>query len=246
MGYHHKEWHTSIAVTQQKPKRDYSLPQSYRLIQLLEVLGKVLECIQAWRLSYIAAKHNLFPSSQFGGIPSRSAEDALVCTVHDIETAWNHKHKASILTFNIMGFFNTIPYAHLLETLQSYHLPLPITRWVYSFLKDHWASICLDGKRDALHSIETGVPQGSCVLPILAAYFTSPMIREVHWRTNKHIETSNQLRKLVQTEKVSLSPTTLYVDDGAILASGPTLEPMTHITTLAFKETHKWLSQRGM
>ncbi len=117
MGYHPKEWHTLIAVTLQKPKRDYSLPRSYHLIQLLEVLGKVLECIQAQRLSYITAKHNLFPASQFGGIPGRSAEDALLCTVHDIETAWNHKCKASILTFDITGFFDMIPHSHLLDTL---------------------------------------------------------------------------------------------------------------------------------
>src|SRR5258708_16251100 len=84
MGYHPKEWWTSIAVALQKPKRDYSLLRLYRLIQLLEVLGKVLEWVQAHRLSYIAAKHNLFPSSQFGGIPGRSAEDALFCTVHTI------------------------------------------------------------------------------------------------------------------------------------------------------------------
>ena len=117
MGYHPKEWHTSIAVALQKLKRDYSLPRSYRLIQLLEVLGKVLECVQACRLSYITAKQNLFPSSQFRGIPGRSAEDALLCTVHDIEMAWNHKCKASILTFDITGFFNTIPHSHLLDTL---------------------------------------------------------------------------------------------------------------------------------
>ncbi len=117
MGYHPKEWCTSIAVTLQKPKRDYSLLRSYCLIQLLEVLSKVLECVQAWRLSYITAKHNLFPASQFGGIPGRSAEDALLCTVHDIETAWNHKCKASILTFDITGFFDMIPHSHLLDTL---------------------------------------------------------------------------------------------------------------------------------
>src|SRR5258708_4628548 len=99
--------------------------------------------------------------------------------------------------------------------------------------------------KETLCSIETGVPQGSCILPILAAYFTSPMIREVHQRTNKHIETSDELSTLVK-EKVSLSPTTLYVDDGAILASSPTLETKAHITTLVFEETHKWLSQRGM
>src|SRR5260221_9116908 len=168
MGYHPKEWHTLIAVARKKPKRDYSLPRSYHLIQLLEVLGKVLECIQAQRLSYITAKHNLFPASQFGGIPGRSAEDALLCTVHDIETAWNHKHKASILTFNITGFFDTIPHSHLLNTLHSHHVPLPITKWVHSFLQDQQATLCLDGKRDKLHLIETGVPQGSCVSPILA------------------------------------------------------------------------------
>ena len=158
MGYHPKEWHTSIAVALQKPKRDYSLPRSYRLIQLLEVLGKVLECIQAQRLAYITAKHDLFPSSQFGGIPGRSAKDALLCTVHDIEMAWNHKHKASILTFNITGFFDTIPHSHLLNTLCSYHIPLPITQWVHSFLQDQQTSICLDGKRDKLCPIEIGVP----------------------------------------------------------------------------------------
>ncbi len=136
MGYHPKEWQMSIAVALQKPKRDYSLPCSYCLIQLLEVLSKVLECIQACQLSHIAAKHNLFPSSQFGGIPSRSAEDALLCTVHDIEMAWNHKRKASILTFDITGFFNTIPHSHLLDTLHSQHLPLPIVQWVHTFLQD--------------------------------------------------------------------------------------------------------------
>src|SRR5260370_42147104 len=99
---------------------------------------------------YIAAKHNLFPSSQYGRIPGRLAEDVLICTVHNIETAWNHKRKASILTFNITGFFDTIPHSHLLNALRSYHLPLPITQWVHSFLKEHHAAICLYGKRDDL------------------------------------------------------------------------------------------------
>src|SRR5258708_30844826 len=135
MGYHPKDWQTSIAVTLQKPKRDYSLPRSYQLIQLLEVLGKVLECVQAWRLAYIAAKHNLFPPSQFRGIPGRSAKDALLCTVHDIEMAWNHKCKASILTFDITGFFDMIPHSHLLYTLSSHHKPLPIKKSIHSYLK---------------------------------------------------------------------------------------------------------------
>src|SRR6266436_10055855 len=144
----------------------------------------------------------LTPSSQFRGIPSRSAEDALLCTVHDIETAWNHKHKASILTFDITGFFNTIPHSHLIDTLCAYHLPLPITRWVHSFLQDWKAAICLDGKRDELCTIETGIPQGSCVLPILAAYFTSLMIGMVHHVTSTCIEESTELSPLFREDKI--------------------------------------------
>ena len=214
MGYHPREWRTSIAVALQKPKRDYSLPRSYRLIQLLEVLGKVLERIQARRLAHIAAKHKLFPSSQFGGIPGRSAEDALLCTVHDIETAWNHKRKASILTFDITGFFDTIPHSHLLNTIRTLHIPLPIAKWVHSFLQDRRASICLDGKRDELRTIDTGVPQGSCVSPILAAYFTSPMIEEVHTKTNRRIAESAELSPLIKDKNITLSPITLYVEIG--------------------------------
>src|SRR5260370_28220157 len=47
LGYHPKTWRTSIAVALQKLNRDYSKPRSYRLIQLLEVLAKTLEQVQA-------------------------------------------------------------------------------------------------------------------------------------------------------------------------------------------------------
>ncbi len=42
-GYHPKRWRMSIVVALQKPNWDYSKLHSYRLIQLLEVLGKTLE-----------------------------------------------------------------------------------------------------------------------------------------------------------------------------------------------------------
>src|SRR5258708_34935494 len=116
-GYHPKAWRTSIAVTLQKPNRDYSKPHLYRLIQLLKVLGKTLERIQAHRISYYAAKYKLFPSTQYGGISGRSAQDAVMTVTHDIKVAWNHNHALSMLTFDITGFFDTILHSHLLSHL---------------------------------------------------------------------------------------------------------------------------------
>src|SRR5258708_24664531 len=95
---------------------------------------------------------------------------------------------------------------------------------------------------DNLHLIETGVPQGSCISPILAAYFTSPMIGKVHQEATTCIEDSTELSPIIRENKATLSPTTLYVDNGAILTSGPTLEITPQIIRIAFEETHKSLA----
>src|SRR5260370_10251463 len=116
-GYHPKAWRMSIAVALQKSNRDYTKPHLYRLIQLLDVLGKMLDRAQAWRLTYLAAKYKLFPSTQYGGITGRSAQDAVLAVTHDIEVAWNHDQAATMLTFNITGFFDSIPHSHLINTL---------------------------------------------------------------------------------------------------------------------------------
>jgi hypothetical protein len=53
LGIHHDSWKTAITVVIPKPnKKDYMNPRSYRPIQLLECLGKLLEKIVAKRLSF--------------------------------------------------------------------------------------------------------------------------------------------------------------------------------------------------
>jgi len=52
VGYHPQIWRKTVAVALCKPKKpDYSNPRAYRLIQLEECLGKVLESVIARRLS---------------------------------------------------------------------------------------------------------------------------------------------------------------------------------------------------
>lgn len=68
-------------------KPDYSLPNAYCPIQLLEVLGKVLERIQAEQLAYWSVKLNVTPALHFGGVKGKSAEDAILVAVHDIQAA---------------------------------------------------------------------------------------------------------------------------------------------------------------
>ena len=245
-GYHLKMWRSAIAVAIQKPNRDYSNPRSYRLIQLLEVLGKTLERIQARRLAYMAAKHNLFPSTQYGGISGRSAQDAIMMIIHNIEAAWNHNRAVTMLTFDITGFFDSIPHAYLINTLRDLRIPLPTVQWVLSFIQNRTATISLDGKQDTLSPIKTGVPQGSCASPILAAFFTAPMCKAVEVGTRRRIETLPELSSAIQNGKASVAPLTLYVDDSSIMASAQDRTIATKLVEIAFTEAHAWLTSRGL
>jgi hypothetical protein len=63
-GYYSACWKQAIGVILKKPKKpDYSALKAYRVISLLNYLGKVLERILAQRLSYLAeTTYLLYPT----------------------------------------------------------------------------------------------------------------------------------------------------------------------------------------
>ena len=55
VGYHPKAWRESLGIVLPKrDKPDYSVPKAYRIIALLNCLGKILEKLFATRLNYLA------------------------------------------------------------------------------------------------------------------------------------------------------------------------------------------------
>ena len=134
-GYHPTNYHRSISPMLQKPgKADYSNPQAWRLVHLLGTMGKWIEKIIVTRLLYYATAHGLIPPNQFGAMPGRSTTDAALCLAHDIHAANNHNLFTSLVTFDIMGYFNNVNHNRLLSVLQNKGVPLPICKWVQSFI----------------------------------------------------------------------------------------------------------------
>ncbi|KJZ68329.1 hypothetical protein HIM_12279 [Hirsutella minnesotensis 3608] len=85
-GYHPKAWKEAIGVILPKlDKPDYSVPKAYRVISLLNCLGKTLEKLYATRLSYLANTTGLLSPSQLGGRKQRSAIDTALLLLHHIQ-----------------------------------------------------------------------------------------------------------------------------------------------------------------
>jgi hypothetical protein len=74
-----------MVVIPKPNKPDYSNPKAYHPIALLNYLGKVLEKLMATRLSSMSESQNLLYPDQIGGRPQRSAIDALMALVHDVD-----------------------------------------------------------------------------------------------------------------------------------------------------------------
>ena len=69
-------------------KLDYSVPGAYRLISLLNTLGKILEVVIVRSLSFWAETYKLLLDTQFGGRPGHNTEQALLVLANAIDRVW--------------------------------------------------------------------------------------------------------------------------------------------------------------
>jgi hypothetical protein len=116
LGIHNSRWKKSVVVVLPKPgKPRYDIPKSYRPIQLLECLGKLLEKVIAKRITFDCGKYEILPPEQFGGRSVSSCIDAGLTLTHDIEHAWKRGLDASVLTIDIKGFFDNVNHQRLVS-----------------------------------------------------------------------------------------------------------------------------------
>jgi Reverse transcriptase (RNA-dependent DNA polymerase) len=120
VGHHLLIWKDAIAVTIPKPnKSDYSAAKAYCPISLLKCFSKLLEKIVARCLTFDAGQHNLIPPTQFSRCQNTSINNAALMVVHDIQRAWQCGYIATVLTFDISGYFNNIHHSFLVQMLKA-------------------------------------------------------------------------------------------------------------------------------
>lgn len=220
MGFHPHLWRKTIAVALRKPgKTDYSDPRAYRLIQLEECLGKVLEAVMARRLSSWIHIYGLVPPTQFGGRPGSSTVDAALTLVNDVEAARNHGFVTSCLTFDIKGYFDFVNHTKLANILRQKNLPVPFVKWVSTFLADREAAICLDGKLSPSNPVSNGIPQGSPISPALSIVYASAIYEEFQRKLS-----SRTIPLGLPPSKATPTALLGYIDDGNIYTSSISLD----------------------
>jgi len=80
---------------------------------------------------------------------------------------------------DLKSAFNNVSKAHLTGRLEALAVEPDLIRWTGSFMSDRQVKLVLDGKAGKANPVDTGIPQGSPVAPILFTTYLSGIFDKV-------------------------------------------------------------------
>jgi hypothetical protein len=171
-GVYPRAWRTARLILLNKEGRPLDSPSAYRLICLLDEVGKLFERIIAARLeAYMTERAPGWHDSQFGFRRGRSTVDAVKWVRATTEAMVSQKGVALAISLDVTNAFNTITWDGIMEALKRFRVPPYLVRLIRSYLNDR--RIAYTGRNgEEKRPVECGVPQGSVLGPVLwiAAY----------------------------------------------------------------------------
>ncbi|KAH7563613.1 hypothetical protein BM1_00660 [Bipolaris maydis] len=209
--YHPTCWRRATGAILKKPsKPDYSTPKAYRVITLLSCLGKVTERIIAKRLGYLAETTNLLHDSQIGGRLKKSAIDAALLLVDQIQHQKQQGYTTSTVFLDVKGAFDHVSHNQFLDTLKRLGLPISLITWAKTFLSNRSLRLAFDGQIEEFSEINAGIPQGSPVSPIFFLIYIRDLFPQIDGFQLSYIDdisitTSSTLGRLANIDR-GLSP----------------------------------------
>ena len=178
LGHYPRPFRDAEVVMITKPgKTDLTTPKSYRPISLTSCVGKGIDRLLAWRISFLAIKEGVLDPHQIGSLPKRSARDIAAAVTHDIETALENGKVCTLVTLDVEGAFDCVLANRLATRLREQGWPDCVVSLALSFMTGRRCRVRMDGHEGDFVDLECGLPQGSPSSPILFSLYTEPICR---------------------------------------------------------------------
>jgi hypothetical protein len=133
---------------------------------------------------------------------------------------------ASLLLFDMQGFFDHIQPAHLVYLLHLFGYPPPLCGWVQAFLSDRTTSLWFNRFMGPSHAMNNSTLQGLPISPILSAIYTAPLLCLAERWLDCHAQ--------------------FYVDDGTLMAIARDHEWSAHLVASHFHIVVNWMACCGL
>jgi hypothetical protein len=129
-------------------------------------------------LTKIAVEQGLIPPQQMA-FTGRNTTTALLYIETIVRAAWSAGKVATLLSLDMSGAFNRVDHTLLLKVLHNKGIPKPLIILIQSFLSSRSTTIKIPGSTSRSYIVNTGIPQGNPLSPILFLFFTAPLLEQL-------------------------------------------------------------------
>ena len=165
-----------------KPRLE-QIKKNLRPVSNLAYVSKLTESAVALQLHEQdhMLEHDLYPTNQSSYRRFHSTETALLKVRNDILQNMNQQRITLLVLLDFSAAFDTVNHSTLLGRIQS-KLGLRSTAlaWLKSYLSGRSQHIVVNGKLSRKFPLNCGVPQGSCLGPLLFNIYVSSLVEFIY------------------------------------------------------------------